>query len=246
MSLQVGIFALQLGVNLLQSRQNRRALNQQMAMAGYQAGLTRERAAQEAAFAIEGLQVGAQRSIVNAILSRQQAATAAAARTEFSGPLERAQISRDARFEERTRMGEFAQAVGAQRATFAASGAAGGRTKRLALARSQNEFARERLYRAQTTREALLVSTVQDRMAVLAADRAKSAAGFEKQAAIQDLERGVLSARMREMAIVQDAEFQAQQTRQQAILGYRQGQLNILGATLQAGATAATSAARGS
>lgn len=229
------LFGAQIGLNLLQSRENLRGLRQQIELSGFQAQLTAQRAAQEAAFAREGLQLGAERSILGSILSREQAATAAAQRTAFAGPLERASIRREAEFTERSRRGDLAQALGAQRATFAASGAAGGRTKRLALARSQSEFAREQLLRTRRTREALLVSTERDRAAQLSADRARTASEFEQQAAREDLRRGVFATFMQEGAAIENAQIQAENAAMQARAGFQQGQLNILGNTLTAG-----------
>ena len=227
------LFGAQMGVNLLQSRANARAFGQRLELAGFQAQLTQQRAAQEAAFAREGLQLGAERSILGSILSREQAATAAAQRTAFAGPLERAAIRREAKFEERSRRGELAQAIGTQRSTFAASGAAGGRTKRLALARSQSEFAREQLLRTRRTREALLVSTERDRAAQLSADRARTASEFEQQAAREDLRRGVFSTFMQEGAAIENAQLQLENTAARARADFRQGQLDILGSSIQ-------------
>jgi len=66
-----------------------------------------------------------------------------AGRAAFAGPLERFQIKRSAENAEQVRRQELAQTIGAQRAGFAASGAVGGRTQRLSLARSQAAFTRE-------------------------------------------------------------------------------------------------------
>ena len=228
------LFGAQMGVNLLQSRANARAFGQRLELAGFQAQLTQQRAAQEAAFAREGLQIGAERSILQSILSREQAATAAAQRTAFAGPLERAQIRREARFEENQRRGDLAQALGAQNATFAASGAAGGRTQRLALARSQSQFAKEQLLRTQRSREALLVSTERDRAAELAADRVAIATGFQERAAIQDLRRGVQASFMQQGAAIENAQMQLMTSQQQAQAAMRQSQVDVLGSSLEA------------
>lgn len=228
------LFGAQVGVSLLQGRASVRAAAQQQAMAGLQAQTSIDRAIQEGAFAREGLQIGAERSILQSILSREQAATAALQRTEFAGPLERAQIRREARFDENQRRGDLAQALGAQNATFAASGAAGGRTQRLALARSQSQFAKEQLLRTQRSREALLVSTERDRAAEFAADRVALATGFQERAAIQDLRRGVQASFMQQGAAIENAQMQLTASRAQASAAMQQSQVDILGSSLQA------------
>jgi len=229
------LFGAQIGVSLLQGRASARAAAQQQAMAGIQGQLSIDRAIQEAAFAREGLQIGAERSVLQAILSREQAATAAIQRTEFAGPLERAQIRREAKFEERQRRGDLAQALGAQRASYAAAGAVGGRTQRLAIARSQSQFAKEQLLRTQRTREAVLVSSERDRAAEFASDRVAIATRFQERAAIQDLRRGVQASFMQQGAAIENAQLQMQGARQQASAAMTQAKINVLGSTLMAG-----------
>ena len=226
------LFGAQMGLNLLQARENLRGFRSQLETSAFQAAITEQRAVQQGAFAREGLQIGAERSILGSILSAEQTQTAAARRTEFTGPLERASIRRSAEFEERSRRSELAQAIGAQRATFASFGVAGGRTKRLSLARSQSEFAREQLLRTQRTRQSILVSTERDRAAQLSADRARTASEFEQQAARQDLRRGITASFMQQGAAIEDAQLQLESAQSQARQTFRQQRLNILGQTL--------------
>jgi acyl transferase domain-containing protein len=100
-----------------------------------------------------------------------------AGRAAFAGPLERFQIQNVARAQSRSRRQELAQTIGAQRASFAASGVIGGRTQRLSLARSQAAFSREQALSDQQTRLQLLASQERQRAAMQNARLGMSDAG---------------------------------------------------------------------
>jgi len=105
-----------------------------------------------------------------------------AGRAAFAGPLERFQIGQIAESQEQARRRELGQTLAAQRASSAASGIIGGRTQRLAQARSQAAFSREQALADQQTRLQRFASRERERAALQDARLAMSDAGRTAQA----------------------------------------------------------------
>lgn len=94
-----------------------------------------------------------------------QRAGITAGRVAFAGPLERFQITQQARFQEQSRMGDFSSRLASQRASAGAAGIVGGRTQRLIRARSQAEFTRQEATASAQERFALASSRERERAA---------------------------------------------------------------------------------
>jgi len=105
-----------------------------------------------------------------------------AGRAAFAGPLERFQVRQQAETQENVRRRELGQTVASQRAASAASGVIGGRTQRLAQARSQAAFSREQALADQQTRLQLLASRERERTAIEDARLSMGDAGRVAQA----------------------------------------------------------------
>lgn len=111
-----------------------------------------------------------------------QRAGMTASRAAFAGPLERFQIGQQAEAQEQARRRDLGQTVASQRASLAASGVIGGRTQRLALARSQAAFSREQALADQQTRLQRFASRERERAALQDARLSMSDAGRQAQA----------------------------------------------------------------